>query len=200
MVGSKDLGRIGWNRAETAMPTLLAIDDQDAIRHALGRVFHNSGIVLVTASTGAEGVELARRAAPDVVLVDLVLPDQSGLDVFRQIRELDRHIPVVIMTGEATSESAIDAIRRGAFDYLIKPLEPDALRSLVERAIEVGAHMRGPAKPTSDVVPPGRSDVLVGCSPAIQNVYKAIGRVADQDVTVLITGESGTGKELVARA
>src|SRR4051794_37670806 len=117
------------------MPTLLAIDDQASVLHALRRVFQNSELDLVTGGTGSEGLEAVRRQTPDVVLVDLMLPDQSGLDVFQQIREFDRRIPVIIITGEGSADSAIDAIRHGAFDYLLKPLEVNTLRTLVARAI-----------------------------------------------------------------
>jgi DNA-binding NtrC family response regulator len=182
------------------MPTLLAIDDQDSVLHALRRVFQNSGLTLVTAGTGAEGLEIVRRESPDVVLVDLMLPDQSGLDVFHQIREFDRRIPVIFITGEGSSDSAIDAIRHGAFDYVLKPLEVGVLRTLVARAIEVASHAGVPARLPHEVVRPGPAELLVGRSPRMQQVYSAIGKVAAQDVTVLILGESGTGKELVARA
>src|SRR5690348_7426481 len=128
------------------MSTLLAIDDQAAVLHAIRRAFQGSDIAVATAATGAEGLELVAGRAPDVVLVDLILPDLSGLDVFDRIRRIDRRIPVIIMTGEATADSAIDAIRRGAFDYVTKPLELDALRALVDRAAEVARHMRVPAR------------------------------------------------------
>ncbi len=137
---------------------------------------------------------------PDVVLLDLGLPDQSGLDVFQQIRLIDARIPVIFVTMAKTADAAIEAMKQGAYDYLFKPLEMQQLRRVVGEALEVSRRMREPAlvaetAPDSDV-----EDAILGTCPAMREVYKAIGRVAAQDVPVLITGESGTGKELVARA
>jgi two-component system nitrogen regulation response regulator GlnG len=181
------------------MTTLLVIDDEAPILHAFGRVFRAPEYTLVTAATGADGLDRVARDAPDVVVLDLNLSDGSGLEVFDRIRELDPRIPVVFITGHGTTETAIEAMKRGAFDYLLKPLELPQLRELVARASEVGRLGRAPAT-LSDEAAPDVSDAIVGRSPAMQEVYKAIGRVAPRDVTVLIRGESGTGKELVARA
>src|SRR6185437_3538631 len=128
------------------------------------------------------------------------LPDMSGLETFERIHQLDPRIPVIFITGHGTTATAIEAMRLGAYEYLLKPLELDQLSDLVERAFEISRLMRVPA-----VIPEGseareNSDALLGRCPAMQEVFKAIGRVAPQDVTVLILGESGTGKELVARA
>jgi two-component system nitrogen regulation response regulator GlnG len=181
------------------MPTLLVIDDDASILEAFRAVFEEPGVTLLTAATGAEGLRLAAERRPDAVLLDLALPDLPGLEVFRRLRERDARTPVIFITGHGTTDTAIEAMRRGAFDYLLKPLDLGPLRQLVNRAFEISRLMHTPA-----VVPPEgdaeASDVLVGRCPAMQEVYKAIGRVAPQDVTVLITGESGTGKELVARA
>src|SRR6185437_10888589 len=129
-----------------AMATLLAIDDESAVLYALRRVFQDTGVVVLTATNGPEGVDLARRTAPDVLLVDLAMPGQSGLEIVHQIRQVNRDIPVIIMTGQGTYETAIEAIRQGAFEYLTKPLEHESLRTLVGRALEVSRHMRGPSR------------------------------------------------------
>src|SRR5919202_1552022 len=130
----------------------------------------------------------------------LVIDDEASiLHAFR--RAFDARIPVLFITGHGTTETAIEAMKQGAFDYLLKPLELAQVRDLVERAAEISRLGRVPAVVPDEVVPAGTAaDVLVGRSPAMQEVYKAIGRVAPQDLTVLILGESGTGKELVARA
>jgi two-component system nitrogen regulation response regulator GlnG len=151
-------------------------------------------------STAAEGLDLVAQQAPDVVILDLGLPDQPGLEVFRRIHRIDARIPVIFITGHGTTDTAIEAMKLGAFDYLLKPLELPVLRELIGRALEISRLMHVPALVPNDQPAPDRSDVLVGRCPAMQEVYKAIGRVASQDVTVLILGESGTGKELVARA
>jgi DNA-binding NtrC family response regulator len=193
------------------MPVLLIIDDDAAILHAFRRVFRGPKVTLLTAATAEEGLELVARRQPDVVLLDVYLPDLSGLEAFRHLQELDARIPVIFITGHGTTDTAIEAMKMGAYEYLLKPLEPQQLMDLVSRAFEVSRLMRVPALTDQgeeeqespdrrDAGPTDSADVLVGRSPAMQEVYKAIGRVAPQDLTVLILGESGTGKELVARA
>jgi nitrogen regulation protein NR(I) len=186
-----------------SMPTLLVIDDEPAILHFFRRAFRAPEVTLVTASTAAEGLEQVAKQRPDVIVLDIHLPDHSGLEIFRRIHQLDTRIPVIFITGHGTTDTAIEAMRLGAYEYLTKPLELPDLRNLIGRAFEISRLMSVPA-----VVPEGEAsaepersaDILVGHAPAMQAVYKAIGRVAAQDVTVLILGESGTGKELVARA
>jgi two-component system nitrogen regulation response regulator GlnG len=183
------------------MPTLLLIDDDPSILEAFRAVFDGPGVNVLTADSAEEGLRLAARTKPDAVLLDLALPDLPGLETFRRLRQLDARLPVIFITGHGTTDTAIEAMRMGAFDYLLKPLELVQLRQLVNRAFEISRLMRKPALvPEAQESPTEASDVLVGRCPAMQDVYKAVGRVAPQDVTVLITGESGTGKELVARA
>ncbi len=182
------------------MPVLLVIDDDAAILHGFRRVFRGPNITLLTAATAEEGVELVSQRRPDAVLLDVHLPDLSGLEAFRRIQEVDARIPVIFITGHGTTDTAIEAMKLGAYDYLLKPLEPDQLLDLVSRAFEVSRLMRVPALTEQQEPKTDSADVLIGRCPAMQEVYKAIGRVAPQDVTVLILGESGTGKELVARA
>ncbi len=134
-------------------------------------------------------------------MLDLRLPDQSGLEVFQQIRAIDARIPVIFVTIAKGADTAIEAMKEGAYDYLFKPLGLHQLRRVVGEAIEVARRMREPAR-VVDTPDEGdlSGDSILGFCPAMQEVYKAIGRVAAQDVPVLIAGESGTGKELVARA
>jgi two-component system nitrogen regulation response regulator GlnG len=181
------------------MPTLLVIDDDASIQEAFRAVFEEPGVTLLTARTAHEGLRLVGDRRPDAVLLDLALPDLPGLEAFRRIRERDARTPVIFITGHGTTDTAIEAMRLGAFDYLLKPLELGPLRQLISRAFEISRLMHRPAVVPAEEAPEP-ADVLVGRCPAMQEVYKAIGRVAPQDVTVLITGESGTGKELVARA
>src|SRR5438093_3840981 len=182
------------------MSILLVIDDDTSILHAFRRTFRGPEVTLLTAATAAEGLDLVRQRQPDVVILDINLPDLSGLETFRRIRGLDARIPVIFITGHGTTDTAIEAMKLGAFDYLLKPLELEPLRLLIERACEVSRLSHVPAVLDSETHEEDRADVLVGRCPAMQEVYKAIGRVAAQDVTVLILGESGSGKELVARA
>jgi two-component system nitrogen regulation response regulator GlnG len=182
------------------MPTLLIVDDEPAIQHAFQRAFGGGEITLGSATTAAEAVALVERDRPDVVVLDIQLPDTSGLDTFHRIRAIDARIPVILVTGHGTTDLAIEAIKEGAFEYLPKPVELAELRGLIDRAVRSSRLMRVPAAlPEVEPTPPS-GDLMLGRCPAMQEVYKAIGRVARQDVTVLIVGESGTGKELVARA
>jgi two-component system nitrogen regulation response regulator GlnG len=154
---------------------------------------------VAVALTGGQGLTLVREFRPDVVMLDVHLGDMSGMDVFDQIRQFDARLPVILITAYGATETAIEVMKRGAFEYLLKPLDVHQLREVVERALEMSRFRHVPAV-FGDEKPAGDSERIVGQSPAMQDVYKAIGRVASRDVTVLILGESGTGKELVARA
>lgn len=181
------------------MQRLLVIDDEPAILHAFRRAFQKDEIAIVTASSATEGIAAVRDNPPGVVVLDLNLPDGSGLETFRHIHQLDARIPVIFITGHGTTGTAIEAMKLGAYDYLFKPLELEALREIVGSAFEISRLMHVPVVTAAEEPPPS-ADVLIGRSPQMQKVYKSIGRVAAQDVNVLILGESGTGKELVARA
>jgi two-component system, NtrC family, response regulator AtoC len=180
---------------------LLLIDDNPAlIPGQVCQAFPAPAHRVDVAQTGASGIERVRAKPPDVILLDLRLPDQSGLEVYQSIRAIDARIPVIFITIGKGADAAIEAMKQGAYDYLIKPLDPHRLRRVVGEALEVARRMRQPAVIAKDLPDPEVDGAIVGACPAMVEVYKAIGRVAAQDVPVLITGESGTGKELVARA
>lgn len=182
------------------MPTLLVIDDEPSILHFFRRAFAEPDVTLVTATSAEAGLAAVASAQPDAVVLDINLGDASGLDVFRRIHAMDAKLPVIFITGHGTTATAIEAMSMGAFEYLLKPLELDQLIDLVDRAFEISHLMRVPAVIPEDTSALDSSETLVGRGPAMQEVYKSIGRVAPQNVTVLVLGESGTGKELVARA
>ncbi len=182
------------------MAELLVVDDEDAIQFAFRRAFQSQAITVRSATTAASALEQMKRTRPDVVVLDVHLPDATGLETFRRIRQLDARIPVILVTGHGTAELAIEAIKEGAYDYLLKPLELPQLRELIDQAMHSSRLMNVPAEIDQPGNAASQGDLLVGRCSAMQEVYKAIGRVAQQDVTVLILGESGTGKELVARA
>ncbi|MFL5242217.1 MAG: sigma-54-dependent transcriptional regulator [Gemmataceae bacterium] len=182
------------------MPTLLVVDDEPAILHAFRRAFQGPTLDLLTAESATEGLALAEKRHPDVVILDIQLPDMNGLEALRRLRALDARALVIFVTGKSTTETAIEAMKSGAFEYLLKPLELKQLRQVVDRAFAISRLMRVPAVVATEESVDDRADAIIGRCPAMQEVYKAIGRVAGQDVTVLITGASGSGKELVARA
>jgi two-component system nitrogen regulation response regulator GlnG len=184
------------------MAHLLLIDDDEAlIPTQVRQTFAAPEHSVTVAPDGATGLAVVRSArAPDVILLDLRLPDASGLAVYEQIRAVDARIPVIFVTMAKTADTAIEAMKRGAFNYLNKPLDLRELRATVNDALDVARRMRSRVVLAPSAADPATEGGLFGSCPAMLEVYKAIGRVAAQDVTVLITGESGTGKELVARA
>ena len=189
------------------MSKILVIDDDRSVRHLIAKAFDDSDVEVIPAATAEEGMRLLSGSKPDVVLLDILLPETSGLDVFERIHSSDSKLPVIFITSLSSSETAIRAMTLGAFDYLLKPLDLTRIRDLVRQALEIRRLMSIPvempgarALQSNGEAGSTRTDTLVGNSAQMQEVYKAIGRVAPQDVTVLIRGESGTGKELVARA
>jgi two-component system nitrogen regulation response regulator GlnG len=192
------------NSAKSARATILVIDDDRTIGMLVERRLAACEIQTIRAATAAEGRELIKQAEPDVVLLDVRLPDESGLEAFAGIQALDRQLPVIFITASGASDTAIQAMRLGAFDYLPKPLDLNRLQELVEQAVESRNLMKRPVAIDHEqgliATPNEKSDALVGQCPLMQEVFKAVGRVAPQNVTVLIRGESGTGKELIARA
>jgi len=182
------------------MPTLLVIDDEPNIRFSIEQVFDRADIRVFGAETAEEGLQLAADESPDVVLLDIRLGNRSGLDVLDDLRRIDPKSLVIFITGHGTAETAIEAMKLGAYDYLVKPLDASQLERVVQQAFEISRLMHVPAIVMEGDRPQDAPDRLIGSGPAMQGICKQIGRVAPQDVNVLILGESGTGKELVARA
>ena len=183
------------------MARLLLIDDDSAlIPEQVRQAFPAPRYQVEVAGTGAEGLARVRAEPPDVILLDLRLPDQSGLEVYQQIRRIDARIPVIFVTMAKAADAAIEAMKQGAYDYLFKPLDLQQMRRVVGEALVVARQMHEPAVIAETLPDPDVDGAIVGSCPAMREVYKSVGRVAAQDVPVLITGESGTGKELVALA
>ena len=180
------------------MQSLLVIDDEISILRAFERAFANETTIVLTARTGQEGEELFQRSKPDVVIIDLSLPDTTGLECFKRLRLIDPRIPFIFITGHGTVETAIEATKLGAYDYLFKPLELDEIRSVLDKAFNLSRMVR--VQPLLAEGEDATADAIVGRCRAMKEVYKAIGRVASQNLTVLLQGESGTGKEVVAQA
>ncbi|MCX7804587.1 MAG: sigma-54 dependent transcriptional regulator [Planctomycetota bacterium] len=182
------------------MAKILVVDDEHAICWAFSRALSRDGHIVSAASSAEEGLQKARAESPELVFLDVRLPGMSGLEALPKFREAIPGVPIVVLTAHGTMETAIEAVRRGAYEYLLKPIELEALRAVVSRALS-----RPDASPEIASLRrefQGRMlvDAMVGASPAMQEVYKKIGAVAPSDSSVLISGESGVGKELVAKA
>ncbi len=181
------------------MSRILVVDDEPADLHLIRRALEKQDYEVVTAESAREGLQSLRQQRPDVMVLDVMLPDASGLDLLKKIQEIDERLPVVFVTSSSDSGTAIRAMKLGALDYLVKPIQVAELRQIVSRAVEIRRLHDKPVAMNLDTAAPD-SHAIIGRCGAMQDVYKAIGIVAGQDVTVLIRGESGTGKELVARA
>lgn len=181
------------------MRTLLLVDDEPHIHFTVKEVFADQPVEVLSAENASAALQQITNRSPDVVLLDIRLGQLSGLDLFHEMRQIDPKLLVIFITGHGTADTAIEAMKLGAFEYLVKPLDFTRLRDVVSQAFEISRLMRVPAVVgDADAVDP--PEQLIGSGPAMQLVFKQIGRVAPQDVNVLILGESGTGKELVARA
>ena len=181
------------------MEKILVVDDERNVRGAFEDILAAQGYD-VLAVDGAEAA-LRRLEADewDLVILDVRLPAMNGLDALARMKNLRPHLPVIVMTGQGTMETAIEATKRGAFEYLLKPFEPVEMLQTIAKALEGARLMKGHLALGPETTPTS-AEAVIGRSSAMQQVYKAIGRVAQTEATVLIRGESGTGKELVARA
>jgi two-component system nitrogen regulation response regulator GlnG len=180
---------------------ILIAEDEESIRFVLTRALEGRGYRVKTFAEGGAALGALRAGGFDLAIVDIRLPDLSGLDMLSRARDDGLDVPFLVMTAESTMANAIEAMKRGAFDYVTKPFDIEEMQLLVERALSMRRLSLMVENLKEEVRPqytPGSG--LVGKSPAMQEIYKTIGRVAASDATVLIQGESGTGKELIARA
>ncbi len=174
------------------MPTILIVDDDAALRESVAETVSDLGYRPVEAADGALALAALTAGTIDAVLLDLRMPGMDGLEVLRRIAAQKNPPPVAVITAVPTADNTIEAMRLGAVDHIAKPIGRDALADLLHRMLTASPAPRAEAPPTEGD--------LIGNSPAMREVQKAIGRLADSDATVLITGETGTGKEVVARA
>lgn len=178
---------------------LLVIDDDRSI-HAITRGILEADWQSLHAKSGAEGLAILEAETVDAVLLDILLPDQGGLEIYARIREIDPRLPVIFITSEGGGDVVIEAMQLGAYDYVVKPLDVQHLKHLIQKAFALRAMVSVPVAIGAETADHASQQLLIGSSPKMVEVFKAIGRVAKQDIAVLIRGETGTGKELVARA
>jgi len=170
------------------------IDDDHAIRWVLEKALQRDGMTVTTFASAAGVLDALRQSAPDAVIADIRMPGMSGLELLARLRERAPDLPVIIMTAHSDLDSAVSAYQGGAFEYLPKPFDVDEAAALVRRACQA-RRQQTEAPAVSEPLPE-----IIGEAPAMQEVFRAIGRLSRSNITVLINGESGTGKELVARA
>ena len=180
---------------------ILVADDEESIRWVLSKSLSKSGFIVDLASSGTEALGLVRQHSYDLAVLDIKMPGITGLDLLSRFHEERPEMLVVIMTAESSMANAVEAMKRGAYDYITKPFDLDALDAIIlkaQKASEVTEEVQRLKTELKEHYQVERT--IIGKSAAMQEVYKVLGKVAPSDVTVLITGESGTGKELVARA
>jgi len=182
------------------MSKLLLIDDEEDVRYSFQRIFDSPEIELATASSGEEGLKVISKFKPDLVLMDVRMGGMNGLETLRRIRAANPKQLVILMTAYGTTQTAIEAMKLGAYDYLLKPFDVPKLKEIVANALKAARDMRQVVSYQPLLESEDYELGIVGRSEPMQQVFKLIGQVAASDATALITGESGTGKELVARA
>ena len=180
-------------------PHILLVDDEPNQLVTISRILERHGYVVSTANNGARAIEMLNREHVDVLVTDLNMPVMDGLELLQELAKRDTRPATVVLTGYGTIQSAVDAMKHGAADYLIKPCNPDELKLVIARQLELHALRREVAVLRRATKGQGRGSVLVGSSDVMQRVYELIESLARNKTTVLITGASGTGKELVAR-
>jgi two-component system nitrogen regulation response regulator GlnG len=182
------------------MDKVLLIDDEADVQYSFQRIFDLPDIELVTANSGEEGLKLIPRLKPDLVIMDVRMGGISGLETLRRLRQADAKQMVIMMTAYGTTQTAIEAMKLGAYDYLLKPFDVPRLKQIVLNALKAARDMRQVVSYQPLLESEDYDVGIIGRSDAMQNVFKIIGQLAGSSATALITGESGTGKELVARA
>ena len=182
------------------METILIVDDDKSIRYSLKRMMEGKYSIL-TAQNGEEALDRVKESSPGLIIMDIKMPGRNGIDVLKEIRSIDPKSLVILMTAYGTTETAIEAMKYGAFDYILKPFPIPQMKGLVEKALSLRRMMKQEvvyASPEAKETDEGER--IIGSSPKMQEIYKIVGQIAPSDVTVLLRGESGTGKELFARA
>lgn len=182
------------------MDKVLLVDDEADVQYSFRRIFDQPDIQLSTANSGEECLKLVPRLKPDLVIMDVRMGGISGLETLRRLRQIDAKLLVIMMTAYGTTQTAIEAMKLGAYDYLLKPFDVPKLKQVVLDALKAARDMKQVVSYQPLLESEDYNLGVIGRSEVMQNVFKMIGQLAVSDATALITGESGTGKELVARA
>ena len=182
------------------MDKLLLIDDEVDVQYSFRRIFDSPEIELTTAASGEEGLKIIPRLKPDLVIMDVRMGGINGLETLRRLRQTDARTPVIMMTAYGTTQTAIEAMKLGAYDYLLKPFDVPKLKQIIADALKAARAMKQVVSYEPLLESEDYDLGIVGRSEQMQNVFKLIGQLSASDATALVTGESGTGKELVARA
>jgi nitrogen regulation protein NR(I) len=181
-------------------PQILVVDDSQPIITLMKEFLQEEGYRVITATSAKDALLLIEKEKPDLVLMDIRLPDMDGLDALIEVKKRDPKLSVIMMTAYGTTQTAIEAMKRGAYDYVAKPFNNEELKVLIRKALEAGRLMKESVSYQAKKSELTEGACIVGESPQMLEIYKTIGKVADSNATILIRGESGTGKELVARA
>ena len=182
------------------MPTIMIVDDEKDVHYSFERLLSSQNVRVLCAASGEEALAKMERGSIDLVLMDVRMGGLSGLETLQKMKEKYPKVPVIIKTAYGTTDTAIESMKYGAFDYIQKPFEIPKLKAMIQNALEVSRRMREVVLLPSAGGGEKRGQAIIGNSQAMQEIYKRIGQVAPTDATVLLTGERGTGKELVARA
>src|SRR6476620_3153605 len=185
--------------SSTAAERVLIVEDDGATRSGLTELVRTWGFMAEAAADGDEGLEKISSFRPSIVVTDLVMPRKTGLELLEVVRDMDSAIAVILLTAQGTVESAVEAIRNGAYDYLTKPVDPQRLRILLDKAAERQHALREVKALRRQLRDKGAFGGMIGASPEMRKIYQVIEQAAPTTASVLITGESGTGKELVAQ-
>jgi two-component system nitrogen regulation response regulator GlnG len=187
-------------KSSSSVQRILVVDDEADVAYSFQRVLAEEPVEVVGVTSGAEGLKRLKKEPYDLVLLDVRIGTEHGIEIFRQIRKEHPKQLVIVMTAHGTAQTAIEAMKLGAFDYILKPFDVPELLSILRRALQTAASMRELVPTEGKISGEEKSPGLIGASPAMQKIYKLVGQVARSDAAVLLIGESGTGKELVARA
>ncbi|GAH53781.1 unnamed protein product, partial [marine sediment metagenome] len=179
---------------------ILLVDDESHVLELLSVALEDEGYRILTANNGRKALDQLKKEEPQVVLLDIRMPDLDGVEVLRQIKEINKATSVIMMTAYGAMDTVVKAMQLGAYDYLTKPLDLKKVKVLIRRALEAQELTREIASLRSELKEKYQLEKVVGKHPKMLEVYKMIGRVMDNKATVLIIGETGTGKEIVARA